>query len=201
MYIPKAFEVTDKKVLLKFIKENSFATVISSNQDGQLIGSHLPILYDEKKDCLIGHMAKANDQWTNTDSQILIIFHGPHAYISPTWYKENNTVPTWNYVTVHASGTLKVINESDRARSIISTTVDHYERSFDNPWSFTFNDEFISKLMDMIVCFEVYVSRWEGKWKLNQNHSVTRRRNLVEGLLTTNDFNSIKIAELMKRNI
>ena len=111
MYTPNRFRVTDIDTLHAFMVQNSFATVVTNN-DGLATASHLPLLLRResgKLGNLIGHMAKANDQWHNVDGEsCLVIFNGPHAYISPTWYEEKNVVPTWNYVSVHAHGRIFV---------------------------------------------------------------------------------------------
>src|SRR5947209_1548955 len=113
MYIPKVNEVTDKPKLFEFIRANSFAILVSNSPAGS-IASHLPLMLDETRGAngiLIGHMARANSQWNSIAGDVLTIFHGPHAYISPTWYGESGYVPTWNYAAVHAVGKLTLIED------------------------------------------------------------------------------------------
>jgi len=104
MYIQSNFVETDQHKLHDFIERQSFVTLVS-NDGGEPVASHLPLLLDRDHGPhgrLIGHMARANPQWQSADNQsVLAIFHGPHAYISPTWYEAVNVVPTWNYVAVH----------------------------------------------------------------------------------------------------
>jgi transcriptional regulator len=204
MYIPKAFEVNDKTKLLDFIKSNSFGILFSQEEDGPF-ATHLPFLIDENKGdngVLIGHMAKPNPQWKKLNNkEIMVVFPGPHAYISPTWYNESNTVPTWNYVAVHIYGEFKVTENKDDLTGIIEKTVNHYESSMFNPWKAEFDDKYIDGLMNGIVGFEIIINKIEGKWKLNQNHSIQRQQNLINGLKTRNEYNSQEIAKLMEQNI
>jgi transcriptional regulator len=204
VYIPKAFEVNDKTKLYNFIKKNSFGILFSQEENGPF-ATHLPFLIDEKKgepDVLIGHMAKPNPHWKNLDNkEVLVVFSGPHAYISPTWYNEDNTVPTWNYVAVHIYGTFKIINKKDELVDLMEKTVHFYESSMPNPWKAPFDTNFIDGLMSGIVGFEISINKMEGKWKLNQNHSNKRQENLVKGLRSSNQYNSEEIANIMEENI
>jgi transcriptional regulator len=202
MYIPKAFEVQDKDKLAEFIKANSFGILFSNN--GSLsTATHLPLLFDQnagKNGYLYGHMAKANPQWKETSKEVLVVFHGPHSYISPTWYEESNTVPTWNYVAVHAYGSFTVIEDKESTKKIMEDTVNYYEASMPNPWKADFSDDYVKALMKGIVCFKIEVSKLEGKWKLNQNHPVQRQELVVQALRKSNDQNALGIADLMEKN-
>src|SRR3954454_11462855 len=107
MYIPVAFDESDPVRPHAFIRRHSFA-VLPSRHEGGLVASHLPLLFDVEdgpKGRLLGHMARANPQWKQVVGDVLVVFSGPHAYISPAWYEEEGTVPTWNYAAVHAYGT------------------------------------------------------------------------------------------------
>jgi transcriptional regulator len=104
VYVPTAFAETDTTRLHEFIRRHSFS-ILTSFGEGGAIASHLPLLLDADAGSpgqLLGHMARANPQWRRVDGEVLAIFAGPHAYVSPSWYEEPNTVPTWNYVAVHA---------------------------------------------------------------------------------------------------
>jgi transcriptional regulator len=203
MYIPKAFEVQDKDKLAEFIKANSFG-ILFSNNGSVSTATHLPLLFDKntgKNGYLYGHMAKANPHWKETGKEVLVVFHGPHSYISPTWYEDPNTVPTWNYVAVHVYGDFIVVDDKESARKIIENTVDFYESSMPNPWQVDVTDEYMEGLMRGIVCFKIEVKRIEGKWKLNQNHPVERQEKVVQTLRKSKDQNALGIADLMERNI
>jgi transcriptional regulator len=204
MYIPKTFEVNDRTKLLEFVKNNSFGILFSQTNEGPF-ATHLPFLIDESRGrngVLTSHMAKPNSHWKNLNNkEVLVVFPGPHAYISPTWYNETNTVPTWNYVAVHILGEFKLVENKAEMKDIIEKMVDFYESSMPNPWKAEFDDMFIDGLMNGIVGFEINIKKIEGKWKLNQNHSVQRQQNLINGLKTSNECNSQETAKLMEQNI
>lgn len=203
MYIPKEFKVSDKTKLFDFIRGNSFGILFSQEENGPF-ATHLPFLVDENvgKGVLISHMAKQNPHWKNLNNKdVLIVFSGPHAYISPTWYNEGNTVPTWNYVAVHVYGTVRIIDEKEEIVELLDKMVKYYEASMPNPWNTQFDNKFIDGLMNGIVGFEILINKIEGKWKLNQNHSIERQQNLVKGLRTSNQYNSGEIASIMGENI
>ncbi|WP_332699282.1 FMN-binding negative transcriptional regulator [Halalkalibacter lacteus] len=204
MYIPKAFEVSNKYKLYDFIQSNSFGILFSQVENGPL-ATHLPFLVDEnvgEGGILVSHMAKLNPHWENLNNkEVLVVFSGPHAYISPTWYNEGNTVPTWNYVAVHVYGTVRIIDKKEEMVELLSKTVDFYEASMPNPWNAQFDSKFMDGLMNGIVGLEISINRIEGKWKLNQNHSIERQQNLVNGLKTSNEYNSAEIARIMQENI
>ncbi|MBD3921720.1 FMN-binding negative transcriptional regulator [Paenibacillus sp. PR3] len=204
MYIPKAFEVDDKTKIVNFIKDNSFGILFSHHKNNPF-ATHLPFLIDEKKydkGVLISHMARANPHWRDLDNkEVLVVFSGPHAYISPSWYEEPRIAPTWNYVAVHAYGEFKVIDDRDEVEKIISNTVNFFESPLPNPWLVSFDDKFIDGLMNGLVAFEIKLNRLEGKWKLSQNHSIQRQQNLVKGLASSDKYHSLEIAKLIEENI
>jgi transcriptional regulator len=202
MYIPPQFAETDPQKLHAFLAQQSFAMLVSHHDDAP-IASHLPLLFDRTagpQGRLLGHMARANTQWQTASGQrVLAIFHGPHAYISPTWYQAANVVPTWNYVAVHVTGKLRLIEDRDRLLEIIRRTVETYEAKQPQPWSLDLQDaEFIERLLALIVGFEIEIDRIEGKWKLNQNHDAERRQRVIHALEETGNRGGTQIAELMR---
>ena len=210
MYVPQSFAITDRATLHEFVERHSFAALISHG--GQVPqASHLPLLLERRdagQGTLIGHMAKANPQWQQADGQtVLAIFHGPHAYISPTWYQAKDgdaekVVPTWNYVAVHASGTFHLVSDRERLRAIVRRTVDTYERDMASPWAMTDVDAgFQQQLLEGIVGFEIVIEELQGKWKLNQNHDEARRRNVIHALQQAGGDDQQAIAELMRQTL
>ena len=191
MYIPKAFEVKDKDKIFNFIKDNSFG-ILFSQDDTQPFATHLPFLLEEKSGengILTGHMAKANPHWkTLNNKEVLVVFSGPHSYISPIWYQEPNTVSTWNYVAGHIYGKVKVIEDEERLLEIMELTVHLYEVKYGENAEMPKNDQFILGLMKGIVGFELEINRIEGKWKLNQTHSIERQFNLYVKRLTKKQY-------------
>jgi transcriptional regulator len=208
MYTPAAFAVTDPDRLAMFIAEHSFAAVITQHE-GAPFASHLPLLLDRDRGphgTLVGHMAKANPQWReaiNVSEGIpaLAIFSGPHTYISPTWYAEPNTVPTWNYVAVHATGRLTLMEDSARLLTLLARTVDYYEASLPQPWRLASQDAaFIEKLLASIIGFEIAIEKLAGKWKLNQNHPPERRERVIASLEKSVRTDDRAIAAAMRTN-
>ena len=201
MYIPKHFEMSDKRTIIDFIARNRFGILVST-KNGALEATHLPLLYDERSDRLFGHFAKANEQWKGLHgAEVLVIFQGPHAYISPTWYGEKHAVPTWNYVAVHIYGQIGIIEDREKIRDILDRSVDKIEASMPHPWKVDWSDEFYWKLADGVVGFEVKPFRMEGKWKLNQNHSIERRKKVIDGLRAQGDPMSASVADWMEQHI
>ncbi len=176
MYIPAAFRESRLEVLHALIREHSFATLVS-HVDGQLFATHLPLLLDPARGpngTLRGHMARANPHWRSFErgDEALVIFQGPHAYISPNWYVAEQAVPTWNYSVVHAYGTPVLVEDAGGIRALLDDTVATFEAPFAEQWSTArAGDEYISHMAQAIVAFEVGITRLEGKRKLSQNRS------------------------------
>lgn len=209
MYAPTSFQVDDPEWIAEFIAAHSFATVITQ-LEGFPFASHVPLLYERdrgEQGVLIGHLARPNPQWQPAVDQpagipALAIFHGPHTYISPTWYGEPNTVPTWNYIAVHATGKLKLIDDHDSLLQLLTRTVDIYEANQPRPWRIEDQDQtFIQKLIGGIVGFEITIEKLEGKWKLNQNQSTTRRERVIAVLEQSSRQEDRDIGEWMRREL
>jgi transcriptional regulator len=201
MYIPTAFAETDLTKLHAFIEQNSFGFLVSQ-VDGLPFATHLPFLLERTTGphgTLICHVARANPQWRQVSGQTaLAIFSGPHAYVSPTWYKAEQVVPTWNYAAVHAYGRMQVIeNESDLLK-IVQEMVRVYEQSRPQPWSFDGSSTFAKRMLARIVGFRIEIEKIEGKFKLNQNHPVERRRKVVSALRQRGDENAQAVAAMMQ---
>lgn len=199
MYIPAPFLESDTGRMHKFIHEHGFALLTTHGRQG-LFASHLPVLLDPSRGplgTLLGHFAKANEQTCDFGSDALVVCSGPHAYISPTWYETPNTVPTWNYVAVHAYGVLKPVDDREELVAILNATVDKYEASRPTPWTFDAATPFHQKLLDGIAGFQIEITRLEGKWKLNQNHPPERRARVIKALTAMGGENNLAIAQLM----
>lgn len=201
MYTPPYFRVEDKESLYKFIKKYSFATLFSQT-NGHPIATHLPILLNENGNFLYSHMSKVNSQWEEVQGDVLVVFHGPHTYISPSWYETDDSVPTWNYVAVHVYGEFEIIHDEGELLNTLEDSVEYYESRFPKPWSLDKADpDYISKLSKAIVGFKVKIKSIDGKWKLSQNHSEERQRSVIRALESFSDDNSREIAELMNNNL
>ena len=186
MYVPASFAVSDVKTLDSFIERYEFATLTSSSSTG-LVASHIPIILRRSagKAVLVGHVARANDQWRQFDgnAEALAIFHGPHAYVSPTWYATAPAVPTWNYAAVHVYGKPLARDEGDFTAAVLRDLVARHEVSRAKPWrTEDLARDFFEKLAKAIVAFEMPIDRIEGKFKLGQNRSQDDRAGMLEGL-------------------
>ncbi|KAB2460503.1 FMN-binding negative transcriptional regulator [Bacillus sp. CH126_4D] len=199
MYIPKYFAIEDEKMKYEIMEQNSFATLFSQH-NGEPYATHLPLLLSRETLTLHGHFARPNEQWKDSENQeVLAIFQGPHSYISPSWYETNNAVSTWNYVAVHVYGELEIVEDEQELRDSLQELVHKYE----NPQStYSLNDvdsNYMAGLSKGIVGFKIKISKIEGKAKLSQNHSVARRKLVVEELEKVGSGGSRGIAELMRK--
>jgi transcriptional regulator len=202
MYIPPAFAVQDPKRLARFVAQNSFATVITQDEGGPPFASHVPILFEPepKPGLLLGHLARANPQWRHFENQreVLVIFHGPHAYISPRWYESSPAVPTWNYAVVHAYGTPRVFTEESRLEALVRRMVKFYEGDSDNSWRGELPGDFMSKQLKAIVGFEIRLTRLEGKFKLGQNRQKADLSGVYNALSQSSRSEDHLLARFMK---
>lgn len=204
MYIPASFAETDRETLHAFMRKHSFALLISQHDDAPF-ASHLPFLLDGdigEHGRLVGHLARANPHWRQADGQeVLIVFAGPHAYVSPSWYEEPDVVPTWNYTAVHAYGRFRAIHDETEMLEIVRRTVDLYESSRPQPWQFDSNSAFNGRLVKAIVGFHIDISRIEGKWKLSQNHSDQRQEKVMAALESSPNAEDKQVAQLMRERL
>lgn len=201
MYIPASFAETDTRKLHDFIERHSFGILMTQTVDGP-VASHLPFLLQRdagSQGTLTGHIARANPQWkTSLTDEVMVIFSGPHAYVSPAWYAAELVVPTWNYIAVHAYGKITWIEEPVAMREIVLASVETFEKSRPKPWKLDAPDDFVDKMLRQIVGFRVEIRRLEGKWKLNQNHPQERREKVIRALNERGDENAIAIAAAMQ---
>lgn len=185
------------------------ATLVTHAENG-LNANHIPLHLDTSTKpygALQGHVARANPLLTevNKQSEVLAVFHGPNAYITPSWYatkkETGKVVPTWNYVVVHAYGKLRIIDDTAWLFTQLSNLTDHNEAQFPEPWSV--NDapeEFTEKLLDSIIGIEITITRLEGKWKVSQNQPERNQQNVIAGLNSTNASDASIMAEMIKLN-
>jgi transcriptional regulator len=184
MYIPEAFRLEDRDAIAEVMRRFDFALLVTApiNKSGAGLpqASHLPFLYDPERGAqgtLLAHMARPNPQWRDFEAlaaagqEALVIFQGPHSYISPTWYGEGPpNVPTWNYVAVHAYGLPRVIEEAGQVRALLERLVETQEAGLSPPWSTAgLTEKYLAGMQRGLVAFEIPVSRLEAKAKLSQN--------------------------------
>ena len=194
VYLPEHFRIDDRASLLAHAAANPFATVLTQGQDGMVV-SHLPLLVDAERGLLRGHLARENPQFVHLEAgaEALAIFHGPHAYISPSVYAKHPSVPTWNYVVVHARGHARVVDEQ-----ALAAMLDDLVTRFDpTGWRFEPPDDYRRKMMGAIAGFEIPIEALEGKAKLSQNKSAEDRAR-VAGWLEHGGESSRALAVLMR---
>ena len=172
LYVPEHFRVDDPAVLARFIEDNAFGTLVSSSPQGLLV-SHIPFLCerDGARLRLLGHVARNNEHWRSLEGadESLAIFTGPHAYVSPGWYANHPSVPTWNYAAVHASGKARLLEEAE-LHDLLLRLSQRYEAGREKPWRMAeLPAPYVDSMLKMIVGFELEVARLDGKFKLSQN--------------------------------
>ncbi|MDA0264882.1 MAG: FMN-binding negative transcriptional regulator [Chloroflexi bacterium] len=204
MYLPKMYAVDDVAKLHRFINDNGFG-ILFSHTGEEPIASHLPLLLDAtagSQGAILGHMAKANDQWRYADGQqVLVVFHGAHSYVSPTWYQDKDVVPTWDYTAVHATGVFKAVEDRAGMEDLVGRLTDFHESGQPQPWQADFSTEYSSQMLKRIVGFTIEITRLQGKWKLNQNHPERRRRLVSEQLKSHDSDYDRQIAGLIDEDL
>jgi len=201
MYSPAAFQVEDRKTLIAFLHRHSFATIITQ-ENGVTHATQMPVLFREG-DCtpgrLVSHLARANPQWRHLENggEVLVLFTGPHAYISPAWYATTPAVPTWNYTAVHVYGKARLITDHDAFAAMLHELVEFYEADRPGRWDGTMPANFRDQLMKAIVGFEIEITRIEGKFKLSQNRP-DDVPGVIAALMESQDQNDREVAAMMK---
>lgn len=183
-----------------FIDKNSFGILVSRN-DGRLTGSHIPMLL--KKDegqngFLYGHIAGANHQRINAEEDVLVIFPGAHKYISSSWYETNQSVPTWNYLSVHIYGKIKFTESREEKEKIVRDVVEYFEEENSSYNVDDLKPEYFEGLLKGITAFKIEIVSFEGKKKLSQNHGEERRQRIISKLDSMDDDDSKEISRRMK---
>jgi len=201
VYLPPHFTETDEKVLLAHIERHDFGLLITSG--GELIASQVPFLVERRGGTLylLGHLARPNPQCADLSAggDALVVFAGPHAYISPSWYGAQPAVPTWNYASVHAYGAARAINDKDWLAELLRRLSERHEAREAAPWRMQDQPAaFLSGMLNGIVGFEIAVSRLEGKFKLSQNRPAADRPRIVAALEARDDAESQGVAQLMR---
>jgi len=186
MYIPKAFVVDDPALIREFIGKYGFATMISRGPDG-LIATHAPVQHETKAGTqgrLVAHIARANPHAAVLDgAEVLTIFQGPHAYVSPSWYAVHPSVPTWNYAAVHVYGRARIVNDAARLRDIVARLSETYEGGRAEPWRMSgLADRYIENMLKAVAGIEIDITRIDAKHKLSQNRGAEDRRRVIAAL-------------------
>ncbi len=201
MYIPNHYLATDKTEIVAFMKQYSFATIVTV-KDNYQNATHLPFVTTENDDKIIltSHFAKANKQWTEiTENKVLIIFSEPHAYISPKHYDKELNVPTWNYISIHAYGQGQIITKNEKTIEVLEKMIDQYERDYKKQWDIL-SSAYKHKMLNGIVAFEVIVTDLHAKKKLSQNKTETELIRIIDAFSKSESDNERQIADFMKKS-
>ena len=184
MYSPKFNQVADRAVLIEAMRAYSFAILFGPQSTPEtpapLVATHLPLVVkDEGEHGLIeGHFAKANPQWRAlAGHETLVVFSGPHSYVSPTLYVEELSVPTWNYIAVHAYGTLELVEDEAGKATLLAGLIQANEPAYAERWN-AMPDGFRRTMLAGIVGFRIPIARIEGKFKISQNRAPQERANV-----------------------
>ncbi|MCY8515944.1 FMN-binding negative transcriptional regulator [Bacillus atrophaeus] len=203
MYIPKYYKVTNVDDIWDFVQNNSFGTIVTTAQ-GKPIATHLPLQLMKEGDTyyITGHIAYGNPQWRTfeTCEDVLVMFQGPHAYISSSWYEKEN-VPTWNYQAVHVYGTASILNEKELKHDL-TMLLQKYEKHRKNPvlWD-ELSPQLLESQMKGIVGFKIKVGEIQASYKLSQNRNETDYMSIIDQLRNEGNSNSKQMAELMEKRL
>lgn len=219
MYIPPAFNIMAPEVLREHMQSYPLATLIIHNSEQEIDAHHIPLIWNESSSThgtLSGHVSINNSLWkqciANT-TPVLAIFHGPHSYISPSWYpskKENGkAVPTWNYAVVHAHGILHAVTDLALIKKHLSQLSGRHEKNMPHPWQMRDAPEsFIDTLARAVIGIKIEITHLQGKYKLSQNQPIDNREGVIESLqktfahnTLTPDTQALAIADLMKQKL
>jgi transcriptional regulator len=206
MYIPEHFEERDVAVLHALVRAHPLGTWVTE-VEGQLVVNHIPFVVNATGGpfgVLVGHVARANTVWKGASRQIesVVVFQGPQAYITPSWYatkrEHGKVVPTWNYAVVHAHGLPRVIDDPEWLRAHVATLTRVHESERGAPWHvLDAPSSYIDTMLQAIVGIEIPITRLVGTWKASQNRSVPDRLGVIAGLIERGDDESRQMARLV----
>jgi len=200
MYIPEHFKETNPARISALIESHPFGMLVTA-PEGVPFVSHLPFIFERPAGTqgkLRGHMARANPQWQHFSigSEVLAVFQGPHAYVSPSWYSSPG-VPTWNYAVVHLRGKPRLIESESELEALVERLTHVYESHMPSPWKPNLAGERRAKLLNMIVGFEIEVTDIQAKFKLSQNRPLEDQQSVVEKLGQSSNQTEVAVAKLM----
>jgi transcriptional regulator len=210
MYLPKYHALTDVGAMQMHIAQHPLGAWVCT-ADGGLVANHIPFFLDKSHGSLgrlLGHVSRANPVWRQLDkgAPSVVMFMGPQTYITPAWYPgkqaHGKVVPTWNYVTVHAHGVARAIEDPAWILSMLTRLTDAQESSRDEPWQV--NDaptDYVQQKLRAIVGIELRIDRLEGRLKVSQDEDLADRLGTVEGLMQETDTQARAIANLVQREL
>jgi transcriptional regulator len=200
VYIPEHFRVRQDEQAIAFMRANPFAILISTTDAGPY-ATHLPLFVQTERDrvTMRGHVAKANPHWSYLEAQpeCLTIFHGPHAYVSPSNYVARESVPTWNYAAVHVYGSARLFSTERDLHAMLEELIQTFEPAYRQQWE-GLSPKFRENMLRQIVGFEIVATKIEGKFKLSQNRIREDQANVIVSLEKSEDSVINGVARMMK---
>ena len=210
MYTPTHFQETDLQTQLELIRQHPLGALVTHGEHG-LDANHIPfIVLAPTPEFPLGriqaHVAKNNPVWEQTNGEVMVLFQGPHAYISPSWYedkkKHGKVVPTYNYAVVNVHGAMRVLNTPDELLPFLHALTNQFESSSATPWRVDdAPPAYVNDLMQAIVGIEITISRIDAKWKISQNKTAQDRMNIANGLAEQKNAQSQEISTMMADRI
>ncbi|NRQ52343.1 MULTISPECIES: FMN-binding negative transcriptional regulator [unclassified Brevibacillus] len=204
MFIPPSYRENDIETLVAFMKKYHFATIVSF--DGTIpLATHLPFLveheHEQAKITLVSHMALANPQWrTFAEQDVLVMFQGPHAYISPQYYESRYGVPTWNYAAVHVYGKPVIYSQAEDVAQTLLQTIRTFEPAYEKHFD-AIPQDYTEKLKQELVAFEIQVTKIEGAFKLSQDKPLPIRQRVADALAQSPDTVVAELGNMMQRQL
>jgi transcriptional regulator len=193
MHIKDPFALGDVATARAIAREHPFATVVTPD----LRATHMPFLVDEAAEGLVleGHVACADPVSRSLDGPVLLIFHGPHGYVSASWYGDD-TIPTWNHITLHVRGTPEPLGD---ALPLLRRTVDTFEAAVEAPWSLDRMGQTAREMADQVVAFRVAADSWHAEAKLSQDKPEDEQARVLAGLEAPGPYANAPLAAAMRR--
>lgn len=203
MYVPEHFSTAEGDALIARLARRFAGVLVSVDGEGQLLATHMPMLWDGRRRIVTGHIARANPHWRAGPGRALIVLAGPQAYVSPSFYpskaEHGKTVPTWNYEAVHLSGAVEWFDDAARLEDVVRRLSELHEQGRAEPWRIEdAPGGYIGGLLRAIVGVEMRVERIDAKRKLSQNKSAADFEGVIAGLDAASDGDSRQIAALMR---
>jgi transcriptional regulator len=202
IYVPDHFTARSRAMVARLIHDHPFATLVTPGAPEPLV-THLPLLHVtdcEPHGTLLGHFARANPHArVGADVESVAIFHGPHAYVTPSWYADPpGAVPTWNYAVAHAHGTIELSRDAAQTRAIVDLMIQRFEARRPQPWTLALDPARLDAMVGAIIGFRIKVKRIDAKFKLSQNRSPEDRRRVAAGLEGENYADAAATAAWMR---
>lgn len=202
MYNISYFKENDPAVVIGFMKENPFVTLCGCDVDSKPVATHVPVLFSERdgKLFLQAHIMRKQDHTVafEQNQNVLAIFHGPHTYVSASWYEDKHSGSTWNYMVAHARGTMRFMDEK-ALYDLLTRLTDKFENNPHSPSLVKhLSDEYVTGMMKAIVAFEIEVTSIENVFKLSQNRNEKSYQNIINELEKRDGDNKV-IADIMKK--